>query len=148
MTVQNITLRSITQDNWQECIRLTVTDEQKPFVAPNIYSLAEAKVMEVFVPLAIYSDEKMVGFTMYGTDNSDSSMWIIRLMIDKAYQKNGYGRKALELLIEKIRIEFYGKPIYIGFNPRNDVARKLYVSVGFRDTRKIEDGELIYRLEA
>ncbi|MCX5977532.1 MAG: hypothetical protein NTV33_12100 [Coprothermobacterota bacterium] len=42
--------------------------EQKGFVADNVFSIAEAKVHSTFVPLAIYADQSLVGFTMYGFD--------------------------------------------------------------------------------
>ncbi len=39
-----IELRKITWDNWEECLNLEVADEQKNFVAPNDYSIAQAYV--------------------------------------------------------------------------------------------------------
>ena len=55
-----ITLQPITSDNWVECIQLAPTAEQQRigFVEPNRGSLAQA--------YAIYADETMVGFVMYG----------------------------------------------------------------------------------
>lgn len=63
----NVTLRPLTEENWIECIRLNVTDEQKGYVADNLFSIAETRFEPDWVPLAIYADEVMVGFTMYDT---------------------------------------------------------------------------------
>lgn len=61
----NVTLRDVTMENFHECIKLNVREEQKNFVASNTFSLAEAKADGVSDPLAIYLDDQMVGFIMY-----------------------------------------------------------------------------------
>ncbi|HEY8601681.1 MAG TPA: hypothetical protein VIL85_24860, partial [Thermomicrobiales bacterium] len=67
-----VSLRDVTKENWQECIKLKLTPEQEHFVASNTYSLAESKFMPTFIPQAIYANmdgiegETMVGFVMYG----------------------------------------------------------------------------------
>lgn len=45
-----------------------VTPEQEDFVAPNLYSIAEAYVEPSWTPLAIYAGEELVGFSMFGRD--------------------------------------------------------------------------------
>ena len=59
-----ISLRSITRDNYLECMRLKVAPEQEGFVASNAFSLANAAYVPGCTPLAIYADETMVGFIM------------------------------------------------------------------------------------
>ena len=49
-----VSLRPITPENLDECISLKVADHQKGFVAPNIYSLAEASVSPNYHPFGIY----------------------------------------------------------------------------------------------
>ncbi len=58
-----ITLKEITKDNYVECIRLKVRDNQR-FVASNVYSLAESKYEPENIPMAVYAGETMVGFVM------------------------------------------------------------------------------------
>lgn len=87
-----ITLREITKNNWRECVDLKVGPGQENFVAPNLFSIAEAKFEPGWTPLAIYAGETLVGFTMYGQDERDGSYWIIRLMVDAAYQGRGAGQ--------------------------------------------------------
>ncbi len=60
-----ISLREVTKENWVQCIRLKLASEQEGLVAPNIASIAESKFEPHYVPRAIYSNEKVVGFLMY-----------------------------------------------------------------------------------
>lgn len=83
----SVTLREINRDNWKECIKLKSSETQVNFVASNVYSLLESKFEPSFFPLAIYNNEAMVGFVMYGLDPDDGSWWVIRLMVAQEHQK-------------------------------------------------------------
>lgn len=148
-----IMLRPITQENWRPVYQLTKTlsDEQQNFVAPNAYSMLETLYdPETCTARAIYiavdGAETLVGFLMNSYDREYDEHWIDRLMIASDYQNKSYGRAALKMVID----EFKAKPgcaeVYICFAPDNEVARKLYTSLGFLDTGKIEDGEAVYCL--
>jgi diamine N-acetyltransferase len=141
-----ITLRPITRDNISQCIRLGTTEEQKNFVAPNVRSIAEAYVEPSFVPLAIYADDTLVGFVMYGRDPQTGFDWVIRLMIDAQHQGKGYGRAAMHEVLTRIRQQPDCKEIRISYEPANTVAEQLYRSIGFEPTGEIEDGEVVARL--
>jgi hypothetical protein len=41
-TLMAVTLRPVTRENWQAVAHLEVAEEQRHFVVPNVYSLAEA----------------------------------------------------------------------------------------------------------
>lgn len=129
----NITLRKIDQDNWRDCIALKVKDEQKRFVATNENALALAYVHTEMNPLGIYLDEKIIGFLMYALDPDDNIYYINRFMIDENYQGKGNGRKALSLLIEKLKNEGV-KVLDILHKPDNQSAINLYKSLGFELT--------------
>jgi diamine N-acetyltransferase len=141
-----ITLQSITRDNWSACIKLTTTEAQTHFVATNVVSLAQAYVEPSFVPLAIYSDDTMIGFAMLGHDNETDIDWIIRFMIDQAMQGQGYGRAAMQAVLARLRQQPDCREIRLSYEPDNIVAETLYQSMGFRPTGEIERGEVIARL--
>jgi diamine N-acetyltransferase len=141
-----ITLREITKDNWRECAKLKVSPEQEDFVAPNLYSIAESKFEPEWRPLAIYCGEALVGFTMYGRDDRDDSYWIIRLMVDQAYQGRGYGRAAMRQVIQQLQAKPDCREIRISFAPENKQAEKLYLGLGFEHTGLVEEGEVVLRL--
>ncbi len=139
----NLKLKKITMDNFEECINLKVDPSQKKFVAINMYSLAEAKVDEVSIPLAIYTENEMVGFVMYDYAPKENKAYISRLMTDAKYQGKGYGRWAMEEVIRRICLIDDCKHIQTSFEPSNVVASKLYLSLGFIETGEIDEGEVV-----
>ena len=148
-----ISLRELTADNWDQCLDLEVTEAQKEFVADNLYSIAEAQFYPGTICHAIYADETMVGFAMYGPDQGyspeqerDSAYAIVRLMIDKSHQGRGYGRAAMELLIRHIQKVQNCGAIYLSSAPENRAAERLYRSLGFEATGEVHDGEVVFRL--
>lgn len=144
-----VTLVEIDRYNYLPVMDLAVAPEQKPFVATNQYSLAQAYVQPECVPLALYAENKPVGFAMYCLDTDDRQYWIFRLMIDQRYQGRGYGRAAMLLLIDRIRSEMdeTHDRIYISFEPENRIAKSLYESLGFVPDGRMAYGEIVYRLE-
>ena len=51
---------------------------------------------------------------MYCIDRDDGEYWIYRLMVDKAHQNKGYGRSAMEKVIETIKQDKARHNIYLG----------------------------------
>jgi diamine N-acetyltransferase len=142
-----ISLRKIDTNNWKECIALQVDDSQKTFVAANVFSLAEVSFYPTYKALAIYNDDTMVGFLLYGKDPDDGKYWIPRMMIDKKYQHLGYGKSAMIQLIKKLKRKTDCGAIYISHEPGNVIAGKLYSSLGFQNTGEINEGETVKRLD-
>lgn len=130
--LEKLTLKSIDKYNWETAIELSVNEDQKRFIATNLYSIAQVQFLDNFYVKGVYNSETMIGFTMYGIDKDDKNYWIYRLMIDKNYQGNGYGLKAIKLVIEEIKRENNDRPfILIGYHPNNGAARKVYKKAGF-----------------
>src|SRR6056297_506853 len=126
-----ISLREITMKNFHECITLSLTEEQTHFVASNMYSLAEAKADNVSCPFAIYADEQMVGFIMYWFDEANETLWIDRLMVDKRFQGNGYGKQAMKMVVDEYMNHDKCRILRTSFVPQNSGAKKAYESLGF-----------------
>lgn len=150
----SVSLRDVTGDNWKEVVRLKVRPDQTSFVASNMYSLAQSVFEPFWVTKAIYHDELVVGFVMYGRDREDemwTGYWIARLMVDESHQGKGYARAAMEAVLDEIRESGYRGPVSIDFEPANTAAASLYKGLGFVDTGKTlgigEDAAKIYRLE-
>lgn len=142
-----IELRKINRDNFYDVIKLSVLEEQKNFIANNVFSLAQAKAQDECRPLAIYNDSDLVGFIMYCLDYEDREYWIYRLMIDKKYQKKGYGRSAIKCVLSELQSDKEHNKVYISFEPENLIAKKLYEQIGFVPDGRIIDGETVYYLE-
>lgn len=155
-----IELRKITFDNFSECLDLRVEEDQGRFVASTIYTLAELYVVitnkSSFIPMpyAICWNDKVVGFIAMSyivseSEGSENYYDIYRFMIDKQYQRKGYGREAIEKAIDLIRTFPHGKAseVVIVYGPENTVARKLYSSLGFVATGELdEDGDIFAKL--
>jgi diamine N-acetyltransferase len=144
--LKKIELREITPQNFKECINLKVADSQNSFVASNLMTIAQAKIIFPSASLkAIYADDKMVGFTMFGLDEDDSRYYLGRLMIDENHQSKGYGKAAVLEVIEELQKIEDCREIYLSFVPENVSAEKLYESVGFKKTGELNGNELIMK---
>lgn len=141
-----VSFRDIDGGNLDRCVELRVREDQ-PFVAPNVYSIAQAGVEPGWVTKAIHSDGTMVGFAMYTIDEKLSELYLCRFMIDRDHQGKGYGLAALELL----RSIAAGTPgvtrMRLSTSPENHNGIRIYERFGFVDTGEIEDGEKVFVLE-
>ena len=128
-------LKTITKDNWIDAISLRVRDDQTNFVASNAVSLAQLNFLENFHAKGIYHGEEMIGFTLYGIDEDDHEYWIYRMMIDQKQQGKGYGKDAINLVIEDIRTlkEDRHQTITLSYEPTNEHAKRVYEKMGFRE---------------
>ena len=142
-----VTLRDITRDNFKQCVNLEVGEDQKGFVAPNVYSLAQTTVEPTYVAQAVYAGEEMVGFVLYGYDTDDGYYYVGRLMIDKRHQGKGYGRAATLEAIRRMREQPDCREIALSVALENHTAQKLYESLGFVKTGEVvAHGEEVMRL--
>ena len=93
-----VELRTINEDNYQECLNLRTSVANVDFVDSVAYSLAEAWVFyDDSRPFAIYAGDVMVGYVlMYIGENNPQ---IINFMIDSDFQKRGYGSVAARLCV-------------------------------------------------
>lgn len=146
-------IRPVSKENWEELIALKVREDQRNFVASNLYSIAEAQFGEDIegeghwdmFPYGIYDDGKPVGFLMiaYNFGNARFQGFIQRLMVDDKFQGKGYGRFGMNWILEKFRSDERLKAAGISYEPHNEVARKLYASLGFVETGEIVDDEML-----
>lgn len=134
-----VELKEITKDNFDEVLDLKVSEQQKHFVSSVAYSLAQAYIFKTAFPFAIYADKKAVGFVMLGYYEAKKEYTLWKFLIDEQHQNKGYGRKALQLAIEYLRENLGVSEIYTGVSLGNEIAKKLYISVGFSVTGVVED---------
>jgi diamine N-acetyltransferase len=135
----------VNKDNWQECIKLPTSEEHARFVASNLYSIAEAQFYPQTVQACcIYAGEEMVGFAMYGPEDEDETLfWIDRLMIAEGHRGKGYGRAAVQLILDEARARGFSR-VGLSTGLQNVKAIRLYESLGFEATGEIDDDEAIY----
>ena len=153
-----IQLRKINANNVWKILALEVAENQKSFVATNTQSIVEAYCAitngGTALPFGIYDGDTPVGFAMigYGCDDWEDapaiarrnySIW--RLMIDKGFQGKGYGKAAIEALLNYIHTFPCGKADYcfLSYESENAVARELYHSFGFQENGEMDQEEII-----
>lgn len=141
----NITLVPVDRHNWQKVTRLKLAPGQADWVAPNWYSVIEA-LFEGYTSRAILADEEVVGYVMTHLKPGDDVLHVIRMMIAADHQNKGYGRAALQQVLDEGRSHPDVNRSEISFVPGNDGAKHLYTSLGYVDTGKMEDGEHIYTI--
>jgi diamine N-acetyltransferase len=140
----SVDLREITQDSLRAVLDLAVEPEQEPYVATNARSIAEAHFEPRAWFRAIYADEDPVGFVMVFRD-PPKAFWVWRFMIDAGHQGKGYGRRALELLVEEARQDGANE-VKLSYHPGEHSPHAFYARLGFVDTGEVEDGEVVMRL--
>ena len=136
-----ITLKPVTKDNVEAVLALRLREDQKKYVSSPAESLAQAYAYyETAYPFAVYEDDIVVGLIMMGYYEAKNYYTLWKFLIDHEYQNKGYGRQALKLGLEYIKDTFDARAIYTGVIPENDVAKRLYESVGFKNTGLVELG--------
>lgn len=136
-----ITFRKITGKTVRTICGLSVSEEQKKFVAPNALSIAQAYFAKSAWFRAIYAGETPVGFVMLAEVPRRGRHYLWRFMIDAKYQGNGYGRRALELVIKLLRRDPKARALYLSVMRAKGSAEPLYRSFGFEFTGKTEGTE-------
>jgi diamine N-acetyltransferase len=137
-----VSLRPVTQDNWRAVVHLNVAEDQREFVAPNVYSLAEAAYDQSLTPAAIYADETLIGFALstrepfqgeWGFTETpyEGELGILRVMVDQQYQGQGYGKQAMQALIAQMSTLPGAEAIILNVMRGNVGALRLYESLGF-----------------
>lgn len=100
-----VTLREITADTVRQVTALEVAPEQRGLVASNAVSIAQAYFEPKAWFRAVAAGDELVGFVMVYRDSAASTFHVWRFMIDARHQGRGYGRRAMELLIEEARTD-------------------------------------------
>ena len=143
-----ITLKKIDEDNFRTVVKMKLNEEQSKYVAPNVYSIAQAWLYQKNArPFAIYNDDEVIGFMMLDWDEEEREAGIWRFMIAEEKQGKGYGREAMEFALNMIKESNKFDCVYLDYVPENVVGRHLYDSLGFKETGDIDDGEIVMKLD-
>ena len=112
-----VTLQEVTRDTVRQVCKLNVSEYQRQFVAPNAISIAEAYFdRDVAWFRAICAGDTPVGFVMVYDDPKKPEYNIWRFMMDERYQGMGFGRKAMELVLEYVRGRPNAKDIRLSYH--------------------------------
>ena len=157
--MKQIRLIQANDQNIWKLLKLEVASNQKDFIATNTESIIEAYLCLVnhgkVLPFGVYYDQIPVGFVMigYGVDEGwknppkiakdNYSIW--RFMIDRNYQHQGFGKAAMEQVLDMISKKPLGDAeyCYLSYDAENMAAKQFYRSFGFEETGEYDDGERV-----
>ena len=138
-------LMQINETNFIDAFHLELADGQEHYVSSPVRSLAQAYVYyKQCTPFGIYHGDKMVGYVMviYDYDIPEYDIW--HMMIDRSEQGKGYGRAALQNVLDYIREKPFGDSdrVALTCNKENQTAMKLYLKAGFAPTGRSDEDEI------
>lgn len=144
--LEEVYFKKIDDTNKEIVQKITLKSTQVDFIETVEECLREADEYKEWRPVAIYSNEIVVGFAMYGSFGLNRDTWIDRIIIDQRFQGQGLGKKAMKGLIKKVSSEYDVDVLYLSIIPGNKVAYELYTQLGFEYiNEKDQQGELIFK---
>ena len=147
-----VTLREITAATVRQVTDLSVAESQRRFVASNAVSLAQALFAPEAWYRAVYSGEEPVGFVMLSDESLKTppparpgiAVW--RFMVDARHQGRGIGRAAMLRVVEHVRSRGLFDRLELSIVPGPGSPEPFYLSLGFRHTGRVDDGEVVLEL--
>ncbi len=138
-----VSLREVTAETVRAVCDLSVAPGQRHFVASNAESIAEAYFSEEAWFRAVYADETPVGFVMLHDDPREPRYYLWRFMIAGEHQGKGYGRRAMELLIEHVETRPGAEELLLSYVPGQGSPEGFYRRLGFEPTGEENEGEIM-----
>ena len=142
-----IRLEPIGPDNWRE--PLEVFEEQKRFVSDPNRILARAYAFREYHSQArlILDGDTPVGMLMW-YDYPEAERYVFsQLLIDRRYQRRGFGMKAARLALDEMRSDGRYPKVCLCYIEGDEPARKLYEKLGFVPTGEVDEDEVIMVLD-
>jgi len=124
----------------------TLTEPKSNYVAPNVMSLAQAHFNEYAWFRAIYAGKAPVGFVMIVDNDKDEEYFLWRFMIAETYHGRGYGRQAIERLVEYVKTRPGAKELLVSCGQGEGSPEGFYLKCGFEHTGEKLGHEVVLRL--
>ena len=141
-----ICLEPIGPDNWRE--KLEVREDQKRFVSAPDRILARAYAYREQRSQArlILDGEIPVGMLLYH-DWPEAEQYVFsELLIDRRYQRRGFGMEAARLALDEMRADGCYPKVCLCYIEGDEPARDLYEKLGFTHTGEVDEDEIIMEL--
>jgi diamine N-acetyltransferase len=150
-----VTLRPVDDRNRDALAGLAVRPDQTQFVATVTKSYADAAAQPNSNPTmwGIYAGDEPVGFAMIEDGAEPTAdephpwrytLW--RLLIDAHHQRRGYGRAALDLVIDYLGTRPDATELITSAVPGDGSPLPFYERYGFEQTGEVYEGEVVLRL--
>jgi diamine N-acetyltransferase len=147
-----VSLREVTAQTVRDVTNLRVAAHQKPYVADNAVSIAQAYFHPEAWFRVICVDDEPVGFVMLEDPTllpdwlglAQVGLW--RFMIDERHQRHGYGRAALRQVVDHVRTRPGQTVLRTSCVPGPHSPIAFYEKFGFRRTGAVDAGEDVLEL--
>lgn len=140
----DVTLEPVDRDNVGALCSLQPKPGQERFVAPNAVTLAEAHYYPGSLVRGIYVDGEPAGVLWVARENPEDPPFLARLSIAGTFQRRGIGMRAIALLLDELRAAGETE-LELSFVPAEGGPQGFYERLGFSDTGRRIEGELIWR---
>lgn len=137
-----VDLIELSEENWMDFAGLSVDESQKTFLSSNIGIIARGYVYR-------NSRAKVIGIVANGTpvglamvrdmDDEPACYELQQFMIDKKFQGQGYGFRALELILAALKAEQKYACVEVCVKREDVQAIRVYEKAGFVDSGYIDD---------
>jgi diamine N-acetyltransferase len=124
----------------------TLTEPKKNYVSPNEFSLAQAHFNPHAWFRAVYSGKAPVGFVMIVDNDQKQEYFVWRFMIAEPYHGRGYGRQAIERLVEYVKTRPGARELLVSCRQGDGSPEGFYVRLGFEPTGDKMGKEVVLRL--
>lgn len=133
-----IKIKSIDELNFMAVVQLELTPAQKEakWLSDNVFSLAQCWLYREnhdCFPNAIYWEDEVVGFVLFEIENGSQELLIWRIMIGQQFQGKGYGRQAVETIIEEAAVNYPERTIVADYVEGNEPMKQLLTGLGFKE---------------
>ena len=134
-----IRLVDVNPDNWR--VRLNVAKAQEKYVANETVILARAYAYRNRRSRAffIYNGEIPIGMGLYYDCPERASYDISQMFIDERYQGHGYGKDAMQLLLDEMKRDGRYNKVMLCYIEGNSIAQNMYRQLGCVEIGHDED---------
>jgi diamine N-acetyltransferase len=144
-----VTLVEITEENLRGILLLseTLDEPQRSMVADNAVSIAQAHFNKYAWFRGVYAGKAPVGFIMLDDNSEEPDYFLWRFMIASPYQGRGYGRQALDRLVDYVRTCPQATALGVSCGQGEGSPEEFYRKYGFTRTGEIIDEEIVLKIE-
>lgn len=134
-----VVLREVDYQNFYDCLGLE--RESTRFVGSAESVLAEAYIFrENSTAYAIYQRDTVIGLVIVldRPMNSDKYYSFTDLFIADDFLGKGFGKRAVQAILDKFRYEKKRDTVEIQVHQSNDIARRIYIQCGFEKIKNAD----------
>jgi histidinol dehydrogenase len=149
----DFSVRPVDGSNAEAVMKLQVAAGQRQFVAPVDRSLAQAAYAPAGRALAMFDGDTPVGMMLLydarqDKDEPANQLYVWRLLVDARFQKRGYGRRAMQWVLDEARRGGYAE-VGLSHVDKPGHAGAFYEKLGFDYTGEMDgiERKMLLKLE-